>query len=101
MRSQQLTHLRIVGPPQARLHVVQKSVEILAVLFEVVRWGSVRGHFVSPLSWIYHLIARGVIHVAKDSRFSCYLFPRKKETIHQLRQLKHKEVAYVSFPAVH
>ncbi|HEY7427002.1 MAG TPA: recombinase family protein [Gemmataceae bacterium] len=52
-------------------------------------------------SWIYRLIARGVIQVAKDSRFGCYLFPRKKETIHQLRQLKHKEIAYVSFPAVH
>jgi len=52
-------------------------------------------------SWIYRLISRHVIHIVKDPRFGCYLFPRKKEILQQLRRLKHKEIDHVSIPAVH
>ena len=52
-------------------------------------------------AWIYRGIRRGTIVIAKDRRFGCYLFPRGKQIIRQLRQLKRKEIDHVSIPAVH
>ncbi len=52
-------------------------------------------------SWIYRGISRGHIRIEKDARYGCYLFPRTRSTIHQMRQLKGDKVSQVSFPKEH
>lgn len=52
-------------------------------------------------SWFYRKIRTGEIRIQKDPCYGCYLFPRDKETVDQLRQLKKGAVAHVSIPKVH
>lgn len=52
-------------------------------------------------SWIYRGISRGDIRIEKDARYGCYLFPRTRSTIHQMKQLKSDKVSQVSFPREH
>ena len=39
-------------------------------------------------SWISRKITRGQILLKKDARYQCYLFPRTRSTIAQMKQLK-------------
>lgn len=52
-------------------------------------------------SWFSHAIRRGRLAVAKSREFGCYLFPRGRDTITQLRALKAGTLRHVSFPEVH
>jgi DNA invertase Pin-like site-specific DNA recombinase len=52
-------------------------------------------------SWIYREIGRGRIDISKDERFGCYLFPRNRESIQRMKQLKCGKVCQVSFPTEH
>jgi len=48
-------------------------------------------------SRIYHAIHRGQIRVPKDAFFGCYLFPKTKEAIRQMKLLKQHKIHEVSF----
>ncbi len=52
-------------------------------------------------SWISRKISRGQILLEKDARYRCYLFPKTKSTIDQMRSLKNGKVLQVSFPPEH
>jgi Recombinase zinc beta ribbon domain len=52
-------------------------------------------------SWIYREIGRGRIKISKDKAFGCYLFPRDRESIQRMKQLKCGKVCQVSFPKEH
>ena len=52
-------------------------------------------------SWIYRGISRGDIQIEKDARYGCYLFPRTRSAISQMKQLKSDKVSQVSFPKEH
>jgi DNA invertase Pin-like site-specific DNA recombinase len=52
-------------------------------------------------SWISRKISRGQILLEKDARYGCYLFPRTREAIDQMKQLKNGRVRQVSFPKEH
>lgn len=52
-------------------------------------------------SWIYRGISRGHVLIEKDARYGCYLFPRTRSTVHQMKQLKSDKVSQVSFPKEH
>ena len=52
-------------------------------------------------SWISRKISRGQILLEKDARYGCYLFPRTRSTIDQMKQLKSGKVSQVSFPKEH
>jgi DNA invertase Pin-like site-specific DNA recombinase len=52
-------------------------------------------------SWISHRISRGQILLEKDARYGCYLFPKARSSIVQMKQLKSGKVSQVSFPKEH
>jgi hypothetical protein len=52
-------------------------------------------------SWIYREIGRGRIDISKDKAFGCYLFPRTREAIRQMKDLKGGRVRQVSFRKEH
>jgi DNA invertase Pin-like site-specific DNA recombinase len=52
-------------------------------------------------SWISRKISRGQILLEKDPRYGCYLFPKTRSTIAQMRKLKSGQVLQVSFPKEH
>ena len=52
-------------------------------------------------SWISRKITRGDILLKKDARYQCYLFPRTRSAIAQMKQLKSGKVRQVSFPKEH
>ncbi|HTU18836.1 MAG TPA: recombinase family protein [Gemmataceae bacterium] len=52
-------------------------------------------------SWISRKITRGQIELEKDVVYGCYLFPKTRAAIAQMRQLKNGEVRQVSFPKEH
>ncbi len=47
--------------------------------------------------WIYRKISKGKIRIEKDIVFGCYLFPRTKLAVRELRRLKEGKCAHVSF----
>jgi len=49
-------------------------------------------------SWISRQITRGHILLKKDARYQCYLFPRTRSAVAQIRQLKNGKLRQVSFP---
>jgi DNA invertase Pin-like site-specific DNA recombinase len=49
-------------------------------------------------AWIYRKIGLGKIRINKDPIHGCYLFPRTKAAIKQLRELKQGTRAHVTFP---
>lgn len=53
------------------------------------------------VSWLSHAIRRGRLVVVKNREFGCYLFPRGRDTVAQLRALKAGTIRQVSFPEVH
>ena len=52
-------------------------------------------------SWISRKITRGQILLEKDPRYGCYLFPKTRATIVQMKKLKSGQVPHVSFPKEH
>lgn len=52
-------------------------------------------------SWLYRRIADGSIRISKDPSYGCYLFPRTKHCVTQLKRLRKGAVAHVSFPEGH
>lgn len=48
-------------------------------------------------AWFYREIAAKRIVINKDPRFGSYLFPRTRDTLERLRQLRRNEVSQVSF----
>jgi DNA invertase Pin-like site-specific DNA recombinase len=52
-------------------------------------------------SWISHRISRGQILLEKDTCYGCYLFPKLRSTVDQMKQLKRGKVSHVSFPKEH
>jgi transcriptional regulator with XRE-family HTH domain len=52
-------------------------------------------------SWIYRKISDRTIHIEKDSKYHCYLFPRDRHMIQQLQQLKNGSLRRASIPKVH
>jgi hypothetical protein len=52
-------------------------------------------------SWISRKIGRGQILLEKDPCYKCYLFPRTRSAVGQLKQLKSGKVLQVSFPKEH
>jgi DNA invertase Pin-like site-specific DNA recombinase len=52
-------------------------------------------------SWISRRITRGQIALEKDARYQCYLFPRTRSAIAQMKQLKGGKMRQVSFPKEH
>ena len=52
-------------------------------------------------SWIYRKISSGEIRIDKNEAFGCYLFPKSKQTINDLKQLKLGKCAHVSIQKVH
>jgi hypothetical protein len=52
-------------------------------------------------SWISRKISRGQILLEKDACYGCYLFPRSRSAVEQMRRLKSGKVQQVSFPKEH
>ncbi|WZO96078.1 recombinase family protein [Isosphaeraceae bacterium EP7] len=52
-------------------------------------------------SWISRKISRGQILLEKDACCGCYLFPRTRSAIEQMKRLKEGKVPHVSFPKEH
>jgi len=52
-------------------------------------------------SWISRKITGGQILLDKHARFGCYLFPRTRSAIAQMKQLKTGKVRQISFPKEH
>jgi DNA invertase Pin-like site-specific DNA recombinase len=52
-------------------------------------------------SWISRKISRGQIVLEKDPRYGCYLFPRTRSAIAQMKRLKSGQVLQVAFPKEH
>jgi len=46
--------------------------------------------------WIYGRIAAGTIKIERDPRYHCYLFPKDRKTLEELKRLKSHKVDYVS-----
>ncbi|HEY2786675.1 MAG TPA: hypothetical protein VGJ05_17055, partial [Fimbriiglobus sp.] len=52
-------------------------------------------------AWIYRGIAAKRIQIDRDPIYGCYLFPRSRETVQQLRRLHRQEVPHITFPKGH
>jgi hypothetical protein len=52
-------------------------------------------------SWISRKISRRQIVLEKNSQYGCYLFPRTRSAIVQMKQLKNGQIQQVSFPREH
>jgi len=52
-------------------------------------------------SWFYRKISKGSIRIKKDRLYGCYLFPRTKQCIGQLKQLKKRKLTHVTIQKVH
>jgi DNA invertase Pin-like site-specific DNA recombinase len=52
-------------------------------------------------SWIYREIGRGRIGIVKDEYYGCYLFPRTRAAVRDMKRLKLGEVPHVSFRKEH
>ncbi len=52
-------------------------------------------------SWFYRKIRKGSIRIKKDPLYGCYLFPRTKQCIGQLKQLKKGKRAHATIQKVH
>lgn len=52
-------------------------------------------------SWFSRKIAAGSIQMTKDVKYKCYLFPRTKHSIDQLKRLKKGVISHVAFQSLH
>ncbi len=94
---------QIVNKLKHRYHIVSN--------FEEVRRGKtpsnaytikeVAQRIGSDPSWFSRKIGKGLIRIKKDPRYGCYLLPRTKQCIGQLKQLKEGKLAHVTIPKVH
>ena len=53
------------------------------------------------VSWIYRSIGQGKIAIDKNRRFGCYLFPRTRVCIRNMKQLRKNKVLQISFRKEH
>ena len=59
------------------------------------------GQIVIDPSWFYRKIGSGAIRIKKDPIYGCYLFPRTKQCVAQLKRLKNGQISHISIPKVH
>ena len=52
-------------------------------------------------SWIFRKISRGQVLLEKDACYGCYLFPKSRSSVEQMKRLKSGKVSQVSFPKEH
>lgn len=52
-------------------------------------------------SWIYRNISAGRIVIEKNRHYGCYLFPRTKTAVRDMKRLRKGQVLQVSFPKEH
>ena len=52
-------------------------------------------------SWFYRKIRKGSIRIKKDPVYGCYLFPRTKQCLNQLKRLKTGVLAHATLQEVH
>ena len=52
-------------------------------------------------AWIYRGLRQGRIHMERDVHFGCYLFPRTRQTVKMMKQLRKGQVCQVSFLKEH
>jgi hypothetical protein len=52
-------------------------------------------------AWIYRKLAEGRIRMERDVRFGCYLFPKTRSAVKQMKQLRKEVIDQVSFPEEH
>jgi DNA invertase Pin-like site-specific DNA recombinase len=52
-------------------------------------------------AWIYRRLHEGRIRMERDMQFGCYLFPRTRATVQQMKQLKAGTRCHVTFPEEH
>lgn len=52
-------------------------------------------------SWISRKISRGQILLEEDACYGCYLFPKSRSSIEQMKRLKSGMPSQVSFPEEH
>jgi DNA invertase Pin-like site-specific DNA recombinase len=52
-------------------------------------------------SWISRKISRGQILLEKDACYGCYLFPKSRSAVEQMKRLKSGKVRQVTFPKEH
>jgi DNA invertase Pin-like site-specific DNA recombinase len=48
-------------------------------------------------AWIYRGLRRGRIQMERDVQFGCYLFPRSREALKRMKQLRKGQISHVSF----
>jgi len=52
-------------------------------------------------AWIYRGIHANRIRIERDKMYGCYLFPRTRETVQGLLQLRRGEISHIAFPRGH
>ena len=52
-------------------------------------------------AWIYRGLRRGCIRMGRDPHFGCYLFPRTRAAVLQMKQLRRGSISQVSFLQEH
>lgn len=52
-------------------------------------------------AWIYRGMAAKRIRIERDPMYGCYLFPRTRETVQELRRLRRGEIPHITFPKGH
>jgi DNA invertase Pin-like site-specific DNA recombinase len=88
---------------------LKRRYHILSNLVRVRRDGVSKAYTIKELaeildvdaSWFSRRIGDGTIQIEKDPRCRCYLFPRTKKCVDQLKRLKKGAIAHVSFQAMH
>jgi len=52
-------------------------------------------------SWLYRAIRDGRLEIEKHPQFDCYLFPKNKDTLINLKQLRDGKIKHISFRKGH
>jgi len=94
---------RIVSKLRHRYNIIAK--------LEQIRRGKTMSHVYTikqiadvidvDASWFYRKIGIGSIRIKKDPVYDCYLFPKTRQCIAELKQLKKGERAHVTIQKVH
>jgi len=90
--TQVVTHVKCVhGIVSNRAQVRRGELASFAyTLQEMARLLEVAPH------WFHRRIKNGIVKIEKDPRYGCYLFPKDRGTVEQLKRLKTQKVCYVS-----
>lgn len=52
-------------------------------------------------AWIYRSLRDGRLRMERDIHFGCYLFPRTKRAVQEMKRLRNGEISHVSFRQEH